>query len=89
LIPISRDIGDLTIFGWEGKSPSSKIRHSCFLPKQEMFIEMFRPSIGLIPFKKHQIGATINLFIIDLIDGKVTEEEKERMRNYLLNNETC
>ena len=49
-----------------------------------MFIEMFRPSIGLIPFKKHQIGATINLFIIDLIDGKVTEEEKQQMRNYLL-----
>jgi hypothetical protein len=36
-------------------------------------------------FSQNQIGATINLFIIDLIDGKVTEEEKERMRNYLLN----
>ncbi|HZA07835.1 MAG TPA: hypothetical protein VE619_09035 [Nitrososphaeraceae archaeon] len=35
-------------------------------------------------FSQNQIGATINLFIIDLIDGKVTEEEKQQMRNYLL-----
>jgi hypothetical protein len=35
-------------------------------------------------FSQNQIGATINLFLIDLIDGKVTEEEKQRMRNYLL-----
>jgi hypothetical protein len=35
-------------------------------------------------FSQNQIGATINLFLIDLIDGKVTEEEKQQMRNYLL-----
>ena len=35
-------------------------------------------------FNQNQIGATINLFIIDLIDGKVTEEEKTHMRKYLL-----
>ena len=35
-------------------------------------------------FSQNQIGATIYLFIIDLIDGKVTEEEKQQMRNYLL-----
>jgi hypothetical protein len=35
-------------------------------------------------FSQNQIGATMDLFIIDLIDGKVTEEEKQRMRNYLL-----
>ena len=35
-------------------------------------------------FSQNQIGATIQLFIIDLIDGKVTEEEKQQMRNYLL-----
>ena len=35
-------------------------------------------------FSQNQIGATIYLFLIDLIDGKVTEEEKQRMRNYLL-----
>jgi hypothetical protein len=35
-------------------------------------------------FNQNQIGATINLFIIDLIDGKVTQEEKEHMRKYLL-----
>jgi len=35
-------------------------------------------------FNQNQIGATINLFMIDLIDGKVTEEEKQHMRKYLL-----
>ncbi len=35
-------------------------------------------------FNQNQIGATINLFLIDLIDGKVTEEEKQQMRKYLL-----
>jgi ribosomal protein S3AE len=35
-------------------------------------------------FGQNQIGATINLFLIDLIDGKITEKEKEQMRNYLL-----
>ncbi len=36
-------------------------------------------------FNQNQIGATINLFLIDLIDGKVTDEEKQHMRKYLLN----
>jgi hypothetical protein len=35
-------------------------------------------------FSQNQIGATMDLFLIDLIDGKVTEEEKQRIRNYLL-----
>jgi hypothetical protein len=35
-------------------------------------------------FSQNQIGATIYLFLIDLIDGKVTEEEKQSMRNYLM-----
>ena len=35
-------------------------------------------------FSQNQIGATINLFLIDLIDGRVTEEEKQQMRSYLL-----
>jgi hypothetical protein len=35
-------------------------------------------------FSQNQIGATLDLFLIDLIDGKVTEEEKQRIRNYLL-----
>jgi hypothetical protein len=36
-------------------------------------------------FNPNQIGTTINLFLIDLIDGKVTDEEKQHMRKYLLN----
>jgi hypothetical protein len=35
-------------------------------------------------FNQNQIESTINLFLIDLIDGKVTEEEKQQMRKYLL-----
>jgi len=35
-------------------------------------------------FNQNQVGARLNLFLIDLIDGKVTDEEKEKMRSYLL-----
>ena len=35
-------------------------------------------------FKENQIGATMWLFVIDMIDGKVTEEEKNKMREMLL-----
>jgi len=35
-------------------------------------------------FERNPIGATMYLFLIDLADGKVTEEEKRQMRRYLL-----
>jgi hypothetical protein len=35
-------------------------------------------------FNQNQVGARINLFLIDLIDGKVSEDEKQKMRTYLL-----
>jgi hypothetical protein len=35
-------------------------------------------------FERNPIGATMYLFLFDLIDGKVTEEEKRQMRRYLL-----
>jgi uncharacterized membrane protein len=35
-------------------------------------------------FSQNQVGARINLFLIDMIDGKVSEDEKKLMRNYLL-----
>jgi hypothetical protein len=34
-------------------------------------------------FKENEIGATMWLFVIDLIDGKVSEEEKMQMRQML------
>jgi hypothetical protein len=34
-------------------------------------------------FKENVIGATMWLFVIDLIDGRVSEEEKEQMRTML------
>jgi hypothetical protein len=35
-------------------------------------------------FERNTIGATMYLFLFDLLDGKVTEEEKKQMRKYLL-----
>ncbi|MGZ5472005.1 MAG: hypothetical protein ACXW0J_02020 [Nitrososphaeraceae archaeon] len=34
-------------------------------------------------FKENRIGATMWLFVIDLIDGKITEQEKKEMREML------
>jgi hypothetical protein len=34
-------------------------------------------------FKENKIGATMWLFVIDLIDGKITEKEKQEMREML------
>jgi hypothetical protein len=35
-------------------------------------------------FNENRIGATMWLFVIDLIDGKITEQEKKEMREMLL-----
>lgn len=35
-------------------------------------------------FRENKIGATMWLFVIDLIDGKVTDQEKKEMRDMLL-----
>lgn len=35
-------------------------------------------------FKENKIGATMWLFVIDLIDGRVTDQEKKEMRDMLL-----
>src|ERR671919_1062698 len=50
---LGQDIGDLVIIGWNAKSPSIKVRYMGFLPRQEMYREMFNHSIGLVPFKRH------------------------------------
>jgi glycosyltransferase involved in cell wall biosynthesis len=50
---LENDIGNLTIIGWNDKSTSDKVRYAGFLPRQDMFREMFNHSIGLIPFKRH------------------------------------
>src|SRR5919108_2574814 len=50
---LEEDIGNLIIIGWNGKSSSNKIRYTGFLPRQDMFHEMFNHSIGLIPWKQH------------------------------------
>ncbi|MGZ5484543.1 MAG: hypothetical protein ACXWFB_01360 [Nitrososphaeraceae archaeon] len=35
-------------------------------------------------FKENEIGATMWLFVIDLVDGKITEKEMQEMREMLL-----
>jgi uncharacterized membrane protein YedE/YeeE len=35
-------------------------------------------------FKENEVGATMWLFVIDLVDGKVTEKEMQEMREVLL-----
>lgn len=47
------DIGNLTIIGWEHAESSEKYKATGFLPRDKMFSEMIRNSIGLIPWKKH------------------------------------
>jgi hypothetical protein len=49
---MSRDIGNLTIIGWEEET-SEKFKATGFLPREKMFYEMIQNSIGLIPWKKH------------------------------------
>ena len=56
----NRDIGDLTIIGWDEKSSSSKIKYTGFLSRQDMFTQMFKHSIGLIPWKKHWSHIYVN-----------------------------
>ena len=34
-------------------------------------------------FNQNIVGARMYIFLIDLIDGKITEEEKQKMRGYL------
>ena len=50
---LQKDIGNLVIIGWNDKSTSNKVKYSGFLPRQDMFREMFNHSIGLIPWKRH------------------------------------
>ncbi len=35
-------------------------------------------------FKENELGATMWLFVIDLVDGKITEKEMQEMREMLL-----
>ncbi|MFY9794963.1 MAG: hypothetical protein WAK17_00990 [Candidatus Nitrosopolaris sp.] len=49
----NRDIGELSIIGWDEKSSSPKIKYTGFLSRQDMFEEMSKHSIGLIPWKRH------------------------------------
>lgn len=49
---INNNIGDLTIIGENNKS-FGKIKYLDFLPRESMYIEMHKHSIGLIPWKRH------------------------------------
>jgi glycosyltransferase involved in cell wall biosynthesis len=57
---LQHGIGDLVVMGWSAKSPSIKVRYMGFLPRQEMYREMFNHSIGLIPWKQHWSHAFVS-----------------------------
>jgi hypothetical protein len=57
---VNKNIGRLTIIGWEGNSPSDKITYSGLLSRKSMFLEMVKHSIGLIPFKRHWSHVFVN-----------------------------
>ncbi|HEY3527281.1 MAG TPA: glycosyltransferase [Nitrososphaeraceae archaeon] len=57
---LQHGIGDLVVIGWSAKSPSIKVRYTGFLPRQEMYREMFNHSIGLVPFKRHWSHAFVS-----------------------------
>src|SRR5918992_1003597 len=57
---LQHGIGDLVVIGWNAKSPSIKVRYMGFLPRQEMYREMFNHSVGLIPWKQHWSHAFVS-----------------------------
>jgi glycosyltransferase involved in cell wall biosynthesis len=52
-----QDIGNLTMIGIEDandyQKSKTRVRYVGFLPRREMYEEMNKHSIGLVPFKKH------------------------------------
>jgi glycosyltransferase involved in cell wall biosynthesis len=54
------DIGNLTIIGSGEKSPSRKLTYTGRLSRQDMFREMSKHSIGLLPWKKHWSHAFVS-----------------------------
>src|ERR671918_1618443 len=57
---LQHGIGDLVVIGWNAKSPSVRVRYMGFLPRQEMYREMFNHSIGLVPWKQHWSHAFVS-----------------------------
>ena len=54
-----RDIGNLTIIGWEPEL-SQNFKATGFIPRDKMFFEMRQNSIGMIPWKKHWSHSFLN-----------------------------
>lgn len=53
------DIGRLTVIGWNGPS-SQNVRYTGYLNRKEMYSEMCKHSIGLIPWKRHWSHAFVS-----------------------------
>jgi glycosyl transferase family 4 len=54
-----RNIGGLTIIGWEGKS-SANVTYKGYMPREAMFEEMAKHSLGLLPWTKHWSHSFLN-----------------------------
>jgi glycosyltransferase involved in cell wall biosynthesis len=55
----SHNVGSLVMIGIDGES-SSSVKYTGFLPRKEMFFEMQKASIGLLPFRRHWSHFFIN-----------------------------
>ncbi len=53
------DIGSLTVIGWDGSS-SKNVRYTGYLKRNDMYSEMSKHSIGLIPWKRHWSHAFVS-----------------------------
>lgn len=49
----NNQIGDLTLIGGQRNKSIGNISHLSFLPREAMYKEMFKHSIGLIPWRRH------------------------------------
>jgi len=57
---VDNKIGSLTIIGWKDETSNTSINYAGLLPRHEMFQEMSKHSIGLIPWKKHWSHSFVN-----------------------------
>ena len=55
----SNDVGELHMIGSNGES-TDKVKYHGFLPREALFEEMSKHSIGLIPFQRHWSHSALN-----------------------------
>jgi glycosyl transferase family 4 len=57
---LKNDVGRITFLGKQALSSNDQVKYMGFLPRQDMYREMFNHSIGLIPWKQHWSHAFVS-----------------------------